>query len=1000
MNLFNNKKLKEIGLQQTIIDWLVEEGGYEERKSKEFDKEFCVLEKPLLEFLKATQLEVYNSIQEKGTVPFLQIVDRALKKDGIIKVLRFGVKYRNFQVKIFYPEPSSKQNTRSVKRYQANIFTAVQELKYSTRYENRIDVSLFLNGYPIVTMELKNEYSGQNVWDAIKQYKETRLPSDELFRFGRCMVHFAVDTQEVYMTTELKGDGTFFFPFNRGLNDGKPYPPYGKGNPQLEKGIQTQYLWQEIFRSQSLSNIIQKFAAIVESKDKKTGKKKRTFFFPRLHQLMVVRKVLKHTKEHGVGNRYLIQHSAGSGKSNSITWLALQLMSLQGDANEKPFFDSVIVITDRTVLDVQLRNNIKQFAGKQKGLVAAITGKGGSSKTRELKEALENKTKIIIVTIQTFPFVLKELDNLMEANFAILIDEAHSSQSGDTSTKMNAVLSNKGLVTLDEADEDEEPSTEDVVNHIIASRRMLTNACYYAFTATPKNKTLEVFGRKGEDGQFYPFHSYSMKQAIEEQFIMDVLQNYTTYKVYYKLSKKIEANPDFSVKQSSKFLRSYVHGHEMVVKEKARIMIDHFLRDVKHRINYKAKAMIVTKSIEVAMKYKDAFDTYLNEIHSPYKAIVAFSGSKPHPRTRTLMTEADMNDFPDGKNDIPEQFEKDEYRFLIVANKFQTGFDQPLLHTMYVDKKLSGVQAVQTLSRLNRSAPNKKDTFVLDFYNATDDIKAAFEPYYTTTILAEETNVEKLNELQEVIEDFEVFDVVDVDTFFYLKAKDASRNDQEPLIKKALKSFNDDLDVEQKVEFKSACKNFLRTYSYLSKIMDFENPSWEKLWWNLKYLVPLLKIKTTKGDNSILDAIEIGEIRPIKKGTQNIQLANEDGVLYGIPSDMAGMTMDEIFDTLENIIKAFNQRFGNIEWGEAVDSKEAQNFIANSLPEKIRQDEDALYSIKNSDKQNAKVTSDKKAQEVINAMMLTHIGIYKKIMTDPELKNRIFEFVFDILRRA
>ncbi|MEO0875805.1 MAG: type I restriction endonuclease, partial [Bacteroidota bacterium] len=725
----------------------------------------CLNTKQLFSFLEATQPDKLATIRKRGEDKFLRRLSDQIKKRGVIDVLRKGVKDLDLTVYLYYKRPTSQLNKHAISRYAENIFAVCRQLYYSNSNKNSLDMVLFINGLPVITMELKNHYTGQNVIHAMRQYEKDRDPREPLFRFGRCMVHFAVDPDLVYMTTKLAEGNTFFLPFNKGLDDGQPYPPglaHGAGNPLNPQGLKADYLWKEILTKSVLSNILENFAQIVEEKDEDTGKTKTKLIFPRYHQLRVVTRLLGDARVNGVGRRYLIQHSAGSGKSNSITWLAHQLTELH-DGKDENIFDSVIVITDRRVLDKQIRDNIKNFA-QIKGVVQPIT-KG----SKQLREALEEGKKIIITTIQKFPFVLDEIGELGSNNFAILIDEAHSSQSGDTAAKMNVALSNRDArnvealpVAADSGSneygaQEEDPvevDTEDLINAFMEQRRMLTNASYFAFTATPKNKTLEVFGEKQEDGRFYPFDLYSMKQAIEEEFILDVLQNYTTYQSYYKLNKAVEDNPEFDTSRAQKKLRAFAESHDFAIKEKARVMIDHFTGEVKNRINGKAKAMVVTKSIKNAIRYFFAFQEYLREINSTYQVVVAFSGKKTVDGQE--YDEASLNGFPSG--DIPREFKKKEYRFLIVADKFQTGFDQPLLHTMYVDKKLADVQAVQTLSRLNRAyKPEKEDTFVLDFFNTVDDIRAAFEPFYTTTILSQETDANKLNDLQDALDDAEVY---------------------------------------------------------------------------------------------------------------------------------------------------------------------------------------------------------------------------------------------------
>ncbi|WP_321297385.1 type I restriction endonuclease [Marinifilum fragile] len=987
----------EKGFQKYIVNELVEENKFRESVSNDFDKEFCINPKQLWEFVKETQPETYEMIQRKGERSFLVRLDEKLRKLGVIEVLRKGIKHFDKTVNLFYRQPASNYNAKDLDKFKANIFSVTQELVYSSDNANRLDLTIFLNGLPIITCELKNPLSGQTVHNGIRQYQNDRDPKEKIFTFARCMVHFAADTELVFMTTHLNHKKTFFLPFNKGLNEGKPTGNFGAGNPINPTGLKTHYLWEEVLTKQSLANIIDKFAQVVEETDEETKKVKRMMIFPRYHQLTAVRQILAHAKSNGLGNKYLIQHSAGSGKSKSIAWLAHQLHGLFDTSGENHLFDSVIVITDRIVLDKQLSEDIKQFSPKR-GIVEHITNVGGS-KTSQLKEALANRKKVIVCTVQTFPFLLDEMADMPAMQFGIIIDEAHSGQSGQTSSKMNAVLADKH-----KGEEPEEKTLEDKINELIESRKMITNGSYFAFTATPKNKTLETFGVKSEetyiddDGEikhkFYAFHVYSMKQAIEEEFILDVLKNYTTYNSFYKLIKAVEENPEFDTKQAQKKLRAYVEGHEFAIAEKAKIMIDHFHRDVRQLINGEAKAMIVTKSIEAAIKYKQAFDSYLKEIKSPYKAIVAFSGSKTV--NGVDYNEVDMNSFKTFKTNIPKNFKRNEYRFLIVAEKYQTGFDEPMLHTMYVDKKLADVQAVQTLSRLNRAKkPYKKDTFVLDFFNDAEDIQAAFKPYYTATILSEETNPNKLNDLVDSMEVFEVYSEYQIDDFFekYIQGEDRTKLD--PIIDKSADFFKNDLSKDQQIDFKAKAKSFLRVYSYLGKILDFNSQDWEKLFWYLKYLVPKLYIEQTDDlAEGILESIDMDSYRPSKETTQNIVLEPEPGEVAPIPVQVGGGKSEPELDTLENILSAFNQRFGDIEWS---DKDKVRQILTKQLPDEMKANKEIMDAIQHSDKQNAKISSDRKLEELMQQYLFSQTEIFKKFTTDKDFQRRYKEFVFDTL---
>ncbi|MDM8536800.1 type I restriction endonuclease [Desulfobacterales bacterium HSG17] len=1002
----------EKGFQNLIVRELVEKQGYIETKSNEFDRELCINKTQFLNFIKAAQPDIYNFILKKGERPFFTRLDTQIKKQGIIHVLRKGVKHFDKTVSTFFPMPNSLHNTKDRKRYDANIFSITQEQYYTENNKNRIDLVIFLNGLPIITLELKNAYTNQAVKDSIRQYKNDRDPKDKIFNFARCIVHFALDTDLAFMTTHLNGKDTIFMPFNKGLNNGTPYEPFGAGNPLNPDGLKTSYIWENIFTKQSLANIIEKYAQIFKEKDQDTGKTRKKLIFPRYHQITSVRKLLAHAKENGVGKRYLIQHSAGSGKSNSITWLAHQLTGLHDKTNIHPLLDTVVVVTDRKILDEQIRENIKAFAQVKK-VVEAITGNASDikaldpaetsvSKTTHMRLALENNKRIVICTVQTFPFVLDAIQETQTKNIGFIIDEAHSSQSGKGAASMNAVFSDTALAQLPK-DEEGNINTEDLVNHLMESRKMLKNASYFAFTATPKNKTLETFGTEQEDGTYKAFHTYSMKQAIEEEFILDVLKNYTTYKSYYKIRKQGRVpnetesdKKEYESKKAYKKLKSYVEAHKLAIEEKTRIMINHFNKNVCREIEGNARAMVITRSIEIAMKYKDAFDDYLAEIRSPYKAIVAFSGKKAHYKTGEEMNESNMNNFPDGNNDIPKQFKANPYRFLIVANKYQTGFDQPLLHTMYVDKELSDVQAVQALSRLNRAfKPHKRDTFVLDFCNDTDDIQKAFEPFYTTTILSRETDINKLNDLKDDLDSTQIYNNEDVENYFRYYYSNAERKVSEPIINRAAHEFENGLEQKEQIKFKSNAKTFVRTYDYLSKLMESGAPEWEKLWLFLKYLIPKLNIQADDTDENILEAVDMDSYRINRKGISDIYLEGKDNIIEPIPVPGVAEPENE-YDTLEKIISEFNKRFGNIDWGPGVDPKEAEQILTVQLPDKIKEDYETLQSIINSDKDNGKITSDTKILALMQALMFTHTGIYKKFVDDQDFKRAYQDFIFDI----
>jgi len=964
----------EKGLETIIEKYLVEHNGYRQSYSIDYDRDLCINRKLLMEFIQETQPDAYTTITNRGEDKFIKRLSEQIKKHGIIEMLRKGIKDLDLKINLYYKNPTSDLNQAARRKYESNIFSITRQLYYSLDNSNSLDMVLFINGLPVSTFELKNQWTGQNVKNAIKQYKSDRDPKEPLFAFGRCAVHFAVDADLIYMTTGLRGQKTFFLPFNKGKND-------GAGNPVNDGGLRTDYLWKEILTKPTLSIILENYAQIVEEKDEDTGKINRYLVFPRYHQFRAVSRILNHAKKNNVGNRYLIQHSAGSGKSFSISWLAHQLVSLHNEDNTDTVFDSIIVVTDRRVLDKQIRDNIKQFAQVRK--VVAPIEKG----SKQLRKALEDGKKIIVSTIQKFPHIMEEIGVLDSKRFAIIIDEAHSSQSGETASKMNWVLSDRKeeYGDVDPA----EISSEDVINNLIENRKMLENGSYFAFTATPKNKTLETFGTKTAEGKFEAFDSYTMKQAIEEEFILDVLKNYTTYQSYYKLNKSVEENPEFETRQANKKLRAYVESHKFSIMEKAKVMVNHFHSDVRRQINGQAKAMVVTKSIKNAIRYYQAFKEYLEEINSPYKAIVAFSGTKEIDGIE--VDEPRLNGFPG--NDIPKEFKKNEYRFLIVANKFQTGFDQPLLHTMYVDKKLASVQAVQTLSRLNRAKkPYKEDTFVLDFFNTTEDIQAAFEPFYTTTVLSEETDANKLNDLQDALDNEQVYTEDDVRIFTDLYFGGAERIELDPIIDRCVESYKTELEEDGQIDFYVKAKSFYRTYGFLSKILEFKNVYWERLYWFLKFLIPKIKPEEIEDlARGILESIDLDSYRLTATTKQDIGLSGGEEI-DPTPPSMKGKKAELGYDQLEAIISEFNAKFGIDNW---TDDDKIKNFLFEQLPADFANDEATVNSVKNSDKQNAKITSDKKVEDLMQDVIFQYTDLYKKFTDDPDFKRQYLDFVFD-----
>lgn len=941
--------------------------------AKHYDREYAVDLVQLRGFLRLTQEPLVEALDLEHESPtrhkFLSRLQGEISKRGIVDVLRKGIKHGPFDIDLFYGTPSPG-NPVAAERYAQNRFSVTRQLRYSRDETQRaLDLCLFINGLPIATFELKNSLTKQTVADAEEQYKRDRVPRERLFEAGRCMVHFAVDEHEVRFCTELKGKSSWFLPFNQGWND-------GAGNPPNPDGLKTDYLWKRILTPESLTDILENYAQRIEVKDEKSGRKKSVQIWPRYHQLNVVRRLLADASQHGAGKRYLIQHSAGSGKSNSIAWLAHQLINLRRDG--ELVFDSILVVTDRRILDQQIRDTIKQFAQ-----VGATVGHADHS--GDLRRFIESGKKIIITTVQKFPFILDEIGNEHRGRrFAIVIDEAHSSQGGRSSAMVSVALSVAG------AEEDDE-TIEEMINRAMESRKLLPNASYFAFTATPKNKTLETFGlkRPGE-AKPRPFDSYTMKQAIQERFILDVLQSYTPVESYYKLVKTIEGDPEFDTKKARKKLRRYVEGHDHAIRIKAEIMVDHFREQViaLNKIGGQARAMVVTSGIERAIQYYTEIRDYLEKIKSPYKAIVAFSGEFGDEK----VTEATFNKFPGSA--IPERFREEPYRFLVCADKFQTGYDEPLLHTMYVDKPLSDIKAVQTLSRLNRAHPKKHDVFVLDFLNKVETIRKAFEDYYRTTILSEETDPDKLHDLKAKLDGAQVYSDADIDPFVELYLGGADRDRLDPILDACVAVYKDQLDEDGQVEFKGKAKAFLRTYSFLGAILPYTNAEWEKLSIFLNFLVPKLPAPVEDDlSKGVLEAIDMDSYRVEKKAAVKIQLADEDAEIDPVPVAGGGRRPEPELDRLSHILKTFNDLYGNTQW---TDKDRLERLITQDIPARVAADTAYQNAMQNSDRQNARIEHEKALRRVMTAILNDDTQLFKLYSDDEEFRRWLTEEIFNL----
>jgi len=954
---------------ETHIETALVKDGYRVGNPADFDRTFAVDRQLFWEFLESTQPQEVAKLKDRPNWQrlVLERLSKKVKKDSVLAVLKKGLDVDDAHFDLFYRQPYNQLNPEVLARYEANVFSVTRQVHYSeTDSLKSIDMVLFVNGLAIATIELKNPWTGQTVWNAIYKQYNLRDPNEPIFEFGRCLVHLAADPDEVYMCTRLAGKDSNFLPFNKGVD-------HGKGNPVNPNGYKTAYLWEEILARRSLSNIIEQFAKFTVEKDKKTGKERKALYFPRYQQLDVVRRILADAQQNGVGLSYLIQHSAGSGKSNSITWLAYQLVELYNQAGTANVFDSVVVVTDRRVLDTQLKDNIKLFS-EIKNIVAHCES------GQELKYNLEAGKKVIITTVQKFPRIVEGMDALTDRRFAVIIDEAHSSQSGTSADSLNEAIGGEDA----EAPED----IQDKILAAMAGRKMSKNASYFAFTATPKPATLEKFGRQGADGKFYPFHLYSMKQAIEEKFILDVLEKYTTYKSYYEVQKSVEGNPLFDTAKAHKKLKAFVEASPKTIEVKARIMVDHFMSSVwqAKKLKGKAKAMVVTRNIECAIRYFFAIRTALQEANAPFKALVAFSGEKTVDGVK--YTEDSINGI--AVRDLPDEFEKDDYKILVVANKYLTGFDEPMLHTMYVDKKLQGVLAVQALSRLNRCnwKLDKRDTFVLDFYNSVDDIKAAFDPFYTATSLSEPTDVNVLHDLKDALDAFGIYDWSEVTSFNEKFFASAQAEELAPIIDAVVARFDADLDDEKRIDFKIKAKQFVKIYAQVAAILPFNNVNWEMLHWFLKFLIPKLKVKDPDQDklDELLNSVDLSTYG-LERSRLEVKIGLDESEAEQEPANpnLRGAHMGEgDKDPLEDIVRTFNER--HFAGWEATPEEQRVKFI--NIAKHVVAHVDYRAQVEdNPDAQNRQLALEKIIQQAISMERRRELDLYKQYASDPDFKR-------------
>ncbi len=978
----------EATFESSIIEHLCSH-GWTEGHADDFSRDLAFDKTATLNFVQSSQGKEWEKLKqyyrEETEAKFIQRLEKELDLRGMLDVIRHGITDSGVKFKLAYFKPDSGLNPDTISLYKKNNLQVTRQVHFSTKNNKSIDLLLSLNGLPVATIELKNHFTGQRVSDAMEQYKTSRDPKELLFQFKkRALIHFTVDPDEIYFTTKLESSGTRFFPFNLGNKGGAGNPP------ALEyHTYRSAYFWEEILSVDSWLEIIGRYMHIQKEEFIVDGKKytKEAMLFPRYHQLDVVRKLTADAKANKAGKNYLVQHSAGSGKSNSIAWLAYRLSSLY-DTSDKKIFDSIIVITDRNVLDQQLQNTIYQFEHKM-GVVLRI-----EEDSKQLAEAITSGISIIITTLQKFPFAIKHLSEIPDRQYAVIIDEAHSSQGGEASRKMTEALVGKN-VSLEESEKLEsgiENSTEDeedYIREIIKKRGPQKNISLFAFTATPKAKTLEVFGIKDAEGKPMPFHLYSMRQAIEEGFILDVLKNYTTYETYYRFCKTIEDDPELNKSKAAKAIGRFASLHPTNISQKTEVMVEHFRQITIKKIGGKAKAMVVSASRKHALRYYLEFKEYIKEKgYSGIRPLVAFSGSVIDDLYPEGVTESQLNKF--GEKQLPEKFASNEFQVLLVADKYQYGFDQPLLHTMYVDKKLSGVKAVQTLSRLNRTHPGKEDTFVLDFANDREIILDSFQPYYELTSMAETTDPNHLYDLKGLTDAAHVYYQSEIDAFakvFYNPGASSLR-DQGKLyafIDPAIDRYKA-LTEEQQDEFKNSLTAFVRLYSFMSQIMPFQDVNLEKLYSYGRFLLTKLPksdyTERLKLDNEI--ALEYYRLQKVAEGDLVMQVQGEDHL---DPTTEAGISRSkEEYDKLSNIITMLNDKFGT-------EFTEADRLYFEQIEQALFENEELKLRAQSNPIENFKYAFEDVFIQTLIDRMKDNEEIFDKIMGNSEFKTDVKEWL-------
>jgi type I restriction enzyme R subunit len=966
----------EFAFEEHIEDVLLNQHGYFPAKQEDYDKKLCLRPDTVISFIRATQTKKWADYceliddKEQAIRNVLKRIKEVVDKEGTLHALRKGfdlIGAGHFD--LCYFEPTNPIADESRRLYMENLLHIQRQLKFSEADEKSLDMGIFLNGLPIFTVELKNQITGQNISHAIKQYKGTRDPKEPLFRFKRCLAHFAVDNDLVYVATELAGAKTQFLPFNQGY-DG------GAGNPPCKVGYATSYLWQEIWQKARILDLIQRFIRVVDvldDKGKKTDKQRQ--IFPRFHQLTCVRDLGADAQQHGAGKSYLNQHSAGSGKTNCIAWLANSLATLHLPVGS-PVFSTVIVISDRRVIDRQLQRTLSQVI-ETPGMLINISGDDGMT-SKDLKRALEDGKRIIVTTLQKFGVIMDSMGDLPGERFAVIVDEAHSSQAGTAAKAVQKVLS---YSSEDEQKDEEEKTVEDRILEELSTRGPQKNVSYFAFTATPKPETLQQFGTKQADGSFKPFSLYTMRQAIDEKFILDVLKNYTTYDQYWALLKKVKDDPEFDGTKTKSLLKQFVSRHERTIARKVSIIVEHFQSAVSDKLGGKAKAMIVTSSRLHAVRYKLAVDAHLKRIGSPYKALVAFTDVVKDAKDDKEYTEAKMNGFPETATG--DRFEADEYRFLIVASKFQTGFDQPKLVAMYVDKKLSGVTCVQTLSRLNRTTAGKDETFVLDFENSAEDIEKSFQPFYDRVTLSKETDPNQLYNIRTDLDKFAIHEEKDLNAFakqwFAAKPKPELLNGvANPIAKKWQEQSEED-----QVDYKSKVRDFVKLYAFVSHLVPLRDTGLEKLNLFLRYLLSLLPAKKGETPLEVLAMVDMGKLAVRKNDKKDIGLkrgeTKVDPLNYG-----GGATLtEEEREALSQIIEDLNQRFHT-------SFTEDEIMVIKQIEKKIGEDEALQQQLKNGSRHAVEATFRQVAEDAFEDLVDGNYKFYQKVSNDEEVAKELF----------